>query len=189
MTTRESGSAEAPEPAVAGSEPGRAGLHRLLLVLPAAAFVILVLVLGREPAIPQPITFSHLKHSTDLELACEFCHQYVNVGAHAGLPGGEICAYCHLAPQGKSADAARLTDLLNAGTPFRFNKLFRLPDHVYYTHGRHVGVAELECVNCHGGIATTERPPQRALVRIDMDFCLDCHRANGQTLDCNACHR
>jgi len=160
-----------------------------LLILPPVLFVILILVIGHEPAVSQPIAFNHLKHTGDLRLDCAFCHQYVTVGAHAGLPGSDICAYCHLTPQGESPEAARLTKLLDAGTPFRFNKLFRLPGHVYYTHGRHVGVATLDCVNCHGGIATTERPPRRPLVRIDMRFCRDCHRASGQTLDCNACHR
>jgi len=186
MAQRGLDSAEAREQAVTPWSPG---WRHLRVILPPVAFVILVLVMGREPAVPQPIAFNHLKHSTDLQLGCEFCHQYVTVGAHAGLPGSEICAFCHLTPQGESTEAARLTELLNAGTPFRFNKLFRLPDHVYYTHRRHVGVAELECVNCHGSIATTERPPGKALVRIDMGFCLDCHRTRGQTLDCNACHR
>jgi hypothetical protein len=96
---------------------------------------------------------------------------------------------CHRAPQGDSAEAARVTELLEAGDPLRFNKLFRLPDHVFYTHRRHVGIAELECSNCHGAIAETERPPDRALVRVSMDSCMDCHRERGQTLDCNACHR
>ncbi len=82
-----------------------------------------------------------------------------------------------------------MTELLEAGDPLRFNKLFQLPDHVFYTHRRHVGIAELECANCHGAIAETERPPERALVRVSMDSCMDCHREQGQTLDCNACHR
>jgi len=179
------------------SAPGEPGFLRrvwsrrrqLLLVLPPAGLLLLILVIGHEPAVPQPIAFNHLRHTSELQLDCAFCHQYVTVGAHAGLPESELCGYCHQTAQGESAEAARVTELLNAGTPFRFNKLFRLPSHVYYTHRRHVGVAELDCTNCHGGIATTERPPRRPLVRIDMDFCLDCHRTRGQTLDCNACHR
>jgi hypothetical protein len=160
--------------------------RHLAFVLPVAALLIVLL---RQPAVPQPIAFNHVKHTTDLQLSCDFCHQYVSVGAHAGLPGSDICAYCHLAQQGESAESARVTELLTAGTPFRFNKLFRLPSHVNYTHRRHVGVAELGCVNCHGDIATTERPPRRPLIRIDMDFCLTCHRASEQSLDCIACHR
>jgi DnaJ-class molecular chaperone len=52
-----------------------------------------------------------------------------------------------------------------------------------------VALGELECEVCHGAIAATERPPRGPLVEITMDFCMDCHREQGQTLDCNACHR
>ena len=142
-----------------------------------------------SPQVPQPIAFNHLKHTQDLRLECSFCHKYVNTGAHAGLPDEQTCTMCHQRTQGTSEEAARVTELLAAGQPIRFNKLFRLPAHVFYTHGRHVGIAELECVNCHGGIANSERPPKRALVKIDMDFCLDCHMERGQSLDCVACHR
>ena len=76
-----------------------------------------------------------------------------------------------------------------AGAAIRFNKLFLMPDHVFYTHRRHVAIAEIDCAQCHGAIAETERPPDRALVRITMDTCMDCHRDRGQTLNCNACHR
>ena len=172
--------------AVTGPRPRRVRWRHLAFVLP---FAVLLVLLLRQPSVPQPIAFNHLKHTTDLQLGCEFCHQYVTVGAHAGLPGSDICAYCHVVTQGESAESARVTELLTAGTPFSFNKLFCLPSHVNYTHRRHVGVAKLDCVDCHGGIATTERPPRRPLVRIDMAFCLACHRASEQSLDCIACHR
>ncbi len=139
------------------------GVVILLLAALAIPFVA-----GREPAVPQPVAFNHLKHTQELQLACDFCHQYVNTGAHAGLPNAETCTVCHQVPQGTSD---------------------RLPSHVFYTHRRHVGIGELECVNCHGAIAETERPPARALVRIDMDLCINCHLEHEQTVDCNACHR
>jgi hypothetical protein len=60
---------------------------------------------------------------------------------------------------------------------------------VYFSHRRHVGIGKLECGACHGDIAVSQHPPSRALVRITMEFCLDCHRAKGQSLDCVACHR
>jgi hypothetical protein len=161
----------------------------LLLVIAAAVTLIAVLATERSPAVPQPIAFNHLKHTGELELACDFCHRYVRTGAHAGLPDAATCSMCHSTPQGESVEAAKLTGLLEAGDPLRFNKLFRLADHVFYTHRRHVGIAELQCADCHGAIADTERPPERPLVQITMDSCMDCHRERGQTLDCNACHR
>ncbi len=161
----------------------------LLASMPLLGVLAVLVAVRRGPAIPQPVAFNHLKHTSDLGLACDFCHKYVRSGAHAGLPDAGTCSMCHRALQGDSAEAARVTELLEAGDPLQFNKLFRLPDHVFYTHRRHVGIAELECANCHGAIADTERPPERALVRVSMDYCMDCHRERGQTLDCNACHR
>jgi Cytochrome c7 and related cytochrome c len=143
----------------------------------------------RGAPVTQPIAFNHLKHTKDLGLECQFCHVYVTTGAHAGLPGADICGMCHQAQLGTSPEAARVTALLTSGDGLRFNKLFRLPAHVYYSHRRHVGIGKLECPQCHGGIAATERPPTRPLVRITMKRCVDCHRAQGQSLDCVACHR
>ncbi len=157
------------------------------LILSAA--ISITVVAQANPPIRQPVAFNHLKHTQELGLNCEFCHVYVKEGAHAGLPDAQTCAMCHTAAQGSSAEAARVTTLLAQGNPLTFNKLFALAPDVFYTHRRHVGIAELECRSCHGDIAETQRPPDRPLVRIDMDFCMDCHREQGQTLDCNACHR
>ncbi len=162
---------------------GVAGVGVVVVLSAALLFAI------PSSPIEQPIAFNHLKHTQDLELSCEFCHKYVKTGAHAGLPDEQTCRMCHSSPQGTSEEAAKVTELLTAGEPIRFNKLFGLESHVFYTHGRHAGIAELECSTCHGAIAETERPPKRALVKVDMDFCLDCHREQGQSLDCVACHR
>lgn len=151
--------------------------------------VVVLLVATRSPAVPQPVAFNHLKHTQELGLTCEFCHPYVKAGAHAGLPDVQTCSACHQTRQGTSDEAARVTELIAEGNPLQFNKLFRMPGHVFYTHRRHVGIAELECQTCHGNIAESERPPARPLVRVTMDFCMECHREREATLDCNACHR
>jgi hypothetical protein len=150
---------------------------------------VLVLLVMPRASVVQPVAFKHLKHTKDLGLQCAFCHPYVTTGRHAGLPDGETCAQCHRAPQGTSAETVRLAALITEGIPVRFTKLFRLPDHVYYSHRRHVGLGQVECPSCHGAIAETLRPPGRPLVRITMEVCLDCHRLKGQSLDCVACHR
>lgn len=164
--------------------------HRYALGALAFLAILTVAVISRQgPAVGQPIAFNHLKHTSELGLSCDFCHQYVNSGAHAGLPNEEQCAICHRTTQGSSDEAARVTELVEAGAAIRFNKLFSMPDHVFYTHRRHVAIGELDCTECHGAIAETERPPGRALVAITMETCMECHRERGQTLNCNACHR
>lgn len=145
----------------------------------------------RPAAVSQPVAFNHRIHTETLKLECRLCHQYVTTGAHAGLPSGSVCAMCHQVRRGTSPEAARLTALIVGGRAdsLRFNKLFHLPPYVYFTHQRHVGIAQLTCQNCHGAIALTQRPPERALVRIRMQVCLDCHLERGQSVDCVACHR
>ena len=162
------------------------GIVLLLVILVAVGSP---LVAGRGSRVQQPVAFNHKKHTQELGLNCELCHKYVRTGAHSGLPDVETCSVCHQVRQGTSVEAAKVTELIAEGDRLQFNKLFRLPPHVFYTHRRHVGIAELECDNCHGAIADTERPPDRPLMRITMEFCMDCHREQGQTLDCNACHR
>lgn len=163
----------------------------LLTVLVAALLVLDVSSLrGRRwPEVTQPIAFNHQKHTKDLGLGCDFCHKYYLTGRHSGLPDAKTCAMCHIAPLGKSPEAAKLTEILKSGKPLVFKKLFRLPDYVFYSHRRHVGIAKLECTTCHDGIADTQVPPTRPLVKIRMQFCLDCHESKGVTTDCTACHR
>lgn len=161
----------------------------------SATIVFVTLLLATRAAsawrerVRQPIAFNHRKHTQQLQLDCELCHQFVRTGAHPGLPTLETCAMCHAAVQGRSPESRRVTDYVTAGRPLVFAKLFRLPQHVFYTHRRHVGIADLACRNCHGDIALTTSPPGRPLVRIRMQLCLDCHRRTGQSTDCIACHR
>lgn len=166
--------------------------RRMVGVVLAIVLVVAVaipLLARRGPSISQPVAFNHRKHTEELGLTCEFCHKYARTSAHSGLPDAETCSMCHRVPQGTSEEAAKVAQLVASGDPLYFNKLFRLPSHVFYTHRRHVGIAGLECESCHGAIAETERPPPRPLVTMTMDYCIDCHREQGQTVDCNACHR
>jgi len=159
------------------------------IVVALAAIGVAALRARSAPPVAQPIDFSHRKHTVDLQLGCEFCHKYFQTSAHSGLPGAETCGICHTVTLGDSREAARLTELLQNGDSLRFNKLFRLPDYVFYTHRRHVALGQLDCANCHGGIADTDSPPAQPLVQIGMSFCIDCHETRGLTTDCTACHR
>ena len=170
---------------LAAAMQGRVGRAIGLLVVVVAGLWIV----RRPPAVRQPVAFNHRKHTEQLKLDCLLCHKYEATGAHAGLPSAPTCVMCHQVPQGTTAEAARLTALLTRGEPLQFVKLFRLPPHVYFSHRRHVGIAKLPCEDCHGAIAHTERPPERALVTIRMRVCLGCHRHTSQSVDCVACHR
>ena len=135
----------------------------------------------------QPIAFNHGTHTATLE--CGTCHLSPTQRAHSGLPGLSTCMQCHEEPQTDSPEEKKIPKLVAAGQEDAFRKLFRLPNHVFYTHRRHVGIAGLECVVCHGQIAQTGSPPAVPLVRITMAFCIDCHRRSGVPTDCTRCHR
>ncbi len=135
------------------------------------------------PAVParQPAAFDHSRHA---RLACAVCHQGVETGTAAGLPEAELCRRCHA----KAPDHAP-KDAFEAGGRLRWAQLTRLPSHVMFSHRRHVALGRLECASCHGAIARLSEPPSRLLVRLDMKACLSCHRREGVTEDCAACHR
>lgn len=142
----------------------------------------------RRSAVEQPIAFNHQKHVKDNDLACSTCHEYYEKEAFSGLPTSEICASCHLEPQGKSEEERKLVRLLKAGAPLDWKPLFLQPPHVYYSHRLHVMTAKIDCPVCHGGIAQTSLPPGRVR-RLKMADCIDCHEKRGAPTQCTACHR
>ena len=159
----------------------------VMLALAGLGFAVGRSVLRPSREVAQPIAFNHKIHTEVLE--CETCHEFARTGAHSGLPGLSTCLECHEEPVTESAEERKIVELAAAGGEQVFRKLFRLPDNVFYTHRRHVGIAEIECATCHGSIAQTTSPPPIPLVRITMDFCIDCHRASGASEGCIGCHR
>ena len=142
-----------------------------------------------EHAIVQPIAFNHQKHVQELEIDCRECHQYYETGEHSGLPTLATCRSCHEEPLTDNPEEQKIQTLAAGGQDDVFRKLFRLPDHVYYSHRRHAGVAGIACAVCHGDTAGSTEPPAVPLVRISMDFCLDCHQRSDVSSDCTGCHR
>jgi len=137
--------------------------------------------------VEQPIAFNHAVHADVAD--CDTCHMYYSERNHSGLPSLELCMECHEDAVTESAEEQKIRDFMAAGNPPEFRKLFRLPDNVFYSHRRHVSLGELECETCHGAIAATLTPPEEPLIRISMQFCLDCHEDHGVSESCTACHR
>ncbi len=143
----------------------------------------------RPHAVTQPIAFPHAVHVKDVELECTACHPGAEASFHSQLPDLSVCMECHEEQLSDSREEGKIRELAQEDRPPGFRKLFLFPNHVFYSHRRHVVVAKIPCEKCHGGIAETSTPPRRPLVRITMQFCLDCHRKSGATDDCIACHR
>ena len=132
----------------------------------------------------QPIPFNHAKH---VGAACALCHAGVERTAGATLPQVAVCVKCHAtAPAGVAQprwDAMAKTGHID------WVKLTRLPDHVMFSHRRHVVLGQLDCRSCHGTIGASTAPPPRAAARLQMKTCVSCHQQEAASQDCAACHR
>lgn len=167
----------------------RLAIGVLALAMATAGFAGGRIALRPGQRISQPIQFNHSKHVKDVGLECSVCHAYYSVGDHSGLPTLAVCRQCHAEALTKSPEEARLLKLMATEPQPQFRKLFRMPDHVRYSHRRHVASGGLACSTCHGAIAESTAPPAYPLVRITMDTCTGCHVERGVKNDCTHCHR
>lgn len=138
----------------------------------AAALVILGAALFAVRASPAS-SFPHHRHAK-AGVRCETCHAYVREEAFAGRPDGTTCRMCH-------ADGRSWSPMTEP--------VIRVPDHVFFPHRRHVGVAGIDCAVCHGDVGVSRRVASRPPVEPSMNFCVNCHETAGATTDCIACHR
>ena len=148
----------------------------------------------------QPIAFSHQHHAGELKIDCAFCHFNAERGKHAGVPPMSVCLGCHGPDKGavknKSPQIAKLLDIADKGSytngdgvvheggMVHWNRVHKLPDHVYFSHQWHVK-AGVACQTCHG--AVEEMAVVRQHATLSMGWCLDCHRKSnyvgGATFD------
>jgi hypothetical protein len=151
-----------------------------LTLATAAAWMLLL----PRPPLRQPVAFDHARHSG---MGCGVCHQGVFQQARAGIPEAAVCLKCH-ATAPRAAGALKWDETLRA-QPMAWVRVSRLPEHVMFSHRRHVAQARLACASCHAGVGTSSAPPGRPPVRLDMDACLGCHQREGANQDCAGCHR
>lgn len=159
-------------------------------ILVLCVIVAILIVLSRwRSAVAQPIAFNHKVHAGDLKLACVHCHQGVESGPFATLPKAEVCLTCHAAPLSENPEEAKVREYGGEKGEIPWERLTRMPDHVYFSHQRHVRFGEIACERCHGKMEERTRPPSRAPKELSMNDCLDCHRRQGASVDCVHCHR
>ncbi len=145
----------------------------------------------RNSRVQQPIAFSHKKHM-DLGMECVSCHIGAEEGIHAGIPKTETCARCHVPGQDYPPTPKELAQYIESGKEIPWLQFQVGKRHVYFSHRRHVKIAQLDCTECHGDIRNMDQPITRAYFpsgQKGMNRCIDCHRRNQVTTDCYACHR
>ncbi|NIM12613.1 MAG: hypothetical protein GTO45_10910 [Candidatus Aminicenantes bacterium] len=152
-----------------------------------AAF--LVVLRGRNPGVVQPIPFDHNLHVEGQELECTLCHPQVGTHERAALPANEICEECHSEELTGSKLENQLRGYFTDKNEIRWEKIYRVPDHVYFSHRRHVVSGKIGCESCHGDVKELKVPPRYPLIPPTMAQCMNCHKKHNITNDCLACHR
>jgi len=134
----------------------------------------------------QPIAFSHKVHAGDNGIPCLFCHRSAPDSTVAGIPSVADCRACHLFISPDAPEILKIASYWEKKQPIPWVKVYSLPDHVYFTHRMHVR-AGFACKSCHGDLASMERVKRS--VKLEMGWCLDCHRRNNVGIDCWMCHK
>ena len=143
------------------------------------AVVAIVLVVAarlsgdRDPGPEQPIPFSHALHAGTYEIACLYCHRQADRSTVAGIPSVRTCLDCHRGLEGPASEQPQLIAAWKSQETIAWRKVYDLPDHVYFSHKRHVRVG-VTCQTCHGPVQEMERV--RRAGRLNMGWCVACHR-------------
>ncbi len=139
--------------------------------------------------IVQPIAFDHARHAEE-GMACLDCHVRAQSSAYAGIVLVKACMLCHAEQQGVDPEEAKVREYAERGEQIPWVQVNRLPGHVYFSHEAHVRLAEMECAECHGDVASSTEPFVRSQIEyLSMERCMACHAERGASNDCLACHK
>src|SRR5918999_1058044 len=151
------------------------------LLLLVGGLIGLLMVFGRssyvtraQEYIEQPVQFSHLHHVLDDGIDCRYCHTSVETSAFAGIPPTKTCMNCHSQIWADSPYLEPVRASYRDDRSLQWLKVHDLPDFAYFNHSVHVkkGVG---CETCHGRV--DEMPLMTQESSLQMEWCLDCHRA------------
>jgi hypothetical protein len=166
---------------------GRGYLWLIVFVFLFAAMFYFYFYPAKDIGPAQPISFSHRVHAGIKGINCRFCHSNVERAANAGLPTIEKCFNCHKYIIPDHPEIKKEERYLRSGSPVPWQRIFWVPDFVFFNHTPHLKWGKLDCTNCHGDVKNFDRLQK---VDFQMGFCIDCHRQRGAQLDCwLACHR
>ena len=150
-------------------------------------FLLMVLVplMAQLMAQPQqPLPFSHKQH-VGTGLKCAECHKNADPGESMGLPVVAKCMACHIEIAKTKPTIQKLKAYAVAKQQVPWVRVYELPGFVWFSHRTHLA-AKAKCETCHGQVA--ERDVLTREVNISMGTCMECHRKNEASIDCNLCH-
>ena len=149
-----------------------AGIIYVLAILNRSSYAS-----GADVALAQPVQFSHEHHVKGLGISCQYCHSSVEDSSFAGIPPTHTCMTCHSQIWADSPMLEPVRASFSTGEPIPWNRVYNLPDFVYFNHSIHVQKG-IGCTTCHGQV--DEMPLMRKEQPLHMEWCLDCHRAPEQ---------
>lgn len=123
---------------------------------------------------PQPVPFSHQHHVGGLGLDCRYCHTSVEDSSFAGMPPTKTCMNCHAQMWAHTEMLRPVRESYRSGAPLRWIRTNDLPDYVFFNHSIHIHKG-IGCNDCHGPV--DRMPMMYAYATLQMEFCLNCHRA------------
>jgi hypothetical protein len=142
--------------------------------------------LNRRPVYEQPLDFPHNTH-VGKGVACVMCHEGVETGPVAGIPGLRTCMICHDAIATDRPRIQQMAAMRDKGLDLPWQRVygFAREDHVRFNHAPHIR-AKVECSTCHGNVA--EGTVAQREVEHTMGFCVNCHNERKASVDCLVCH-
>lgn len=122
----------------------------------------------------QPVPFSHEHHVGGLGLDCRYCHTSVEESSFAGMPPTKTCMNCHAQMWSNTEMLKPVRESYRSGKPLHWTRVNDLPDYVYFDHSIHIHKG-IGCNDCHGQV--DRMPMMYAAATLQMEWCLNCHRA------------
>ena len=164
------------------------GLIIIFIVCSVAGFLFFNITQKPKP-LPVAISFSHYVHTTQHKIKCKNCHQNINNEERAGIPNIEICSLCHSTIINPASDLEKqVFKYVTDNKPIPWESFYVVPDYVYFSHRRHVKIANIDCVVCHGDMTTQTSPVLKNVRPFEMKVCFDCHQTKNITTECANCH-
>ncbi|MGZ8495039.1 MAG: cytochrome c3 family protein [Candidatus Binatia bacterium] len=157
----------------------RLSIFGLVFLLGALLWLIAAIsrssyITDTDVARAQPVPFSHEHHVGGLGIDCRYCHTSVEISWFAGLPPTATCMNCHSQIWSGSDVLKPVRESYQSGAPIRWTRVHNLPDFVYFNHSIHVNKG-VGCATCHGPVDRMALMWQDQTLQ--MEWCLDCHRA------------
>ena len=122
----------------------------------------------------QPVPFSHQHHVAGLGIDCRYCHTSVEVSGYAGIPPTKTCMNCHAQIWTNAPLLEPVRESFRTGNSLVWSRANDLPDFVYFDHSIHINKG-VGCNTCHGPV--DRMPLMYNQASLQMEWCLDCHRA------------